>query len=346
MTDVLYITVGDRTWASTRYRALYLIPELQKRGINCTVHQRISWNILGPVGRRFGSLRNIVKARGYDIVVLQKILPGSKELDVLLSSNSNVIYDFDDAIYTNPPWDSTRDEERRQSVIRVLERIPYVIAGNPVLADYASNYCSNVFVAPTAIPEEPYLQYRNNENDTKSVVIGWIGNEENIWYLNQIEDAIREVLSSYESAELHVITSNDRPTTPLEERIGNDVQYIEWSEESELDDLSRFDIGIRPLIHDEWSRAKGGFTSVVQCMAMGMPVVVTPVGMLTDIVTHGECGYHADSHDEWILYLSKLIESPNQISSMGDKALERVEKERFWTHQRSEDLVKIFDSIH
>jgi len=174
------------------------------------------------------------------------------------------------------------------------------------------------------------------------VTLGWIGNPQNLHYLASITDPLETVLDAHPEVTLHVITAGELPVTPLADR--EDVIYKEWSLEAELDLLAETDIGVRPLFDDEWTRGKGGYTSVVQTMALGIPVVVTPVAMLSDIAEHGVSGYHADSDDDWTGYLSTLIENSTRREQMGSEAHERVDELDFWHEQRGEEFARTFKS--
>jgi len=88
-------------------------------------------------------------------------------------------------------------------------------------------------------------------------------------------------------------------------------------------DLHSFDIGLMPLADDVWTRGKCGF-KLLQCMAMGLPVVCTPVGMNTEIISDGEEGFWARSSDEWIEKLGLLIKDRNLQKSIGSKARKKV----------------------
>jgi glycosyltransferase involved in cell wall biosynthesis len=346
--DILCLTTGGRVVASTRYRVIYLRDYLKEYGINYSINQLSPININGlrTLGNGLSFYKKSIQSLFYDFVLIQKATLTSRELEILYKFNENILYDFDDAIYTTPPWESNENKQRKKQLDQTLDRVPYVIAGNPALAEYASKFCDTVFEAPTAIPKQTYTQYRGKKSCLKNkTILGWIGNEENLWYLKQIEESIIRVLSRNKDTELHIITSEERALTPLSDRIKKDVHYITWSEKCELEYLNNIDIGIRPLIHDEWSRAKGGFTSVIQCMGLEKPVVVTPVGMLKDIVDHDSSGFHADSPDEWIKYLEYLIKNPNQRKMMGKKAFQHVGDKRFWTEQRAADLASFYKSI-
>jgi glycosyltransferase involved in cell wall biosynthesis len=61
-------------------------------------------------------------------------------------------------------------------------------------------------------------------------------------------------------------------------------------------------------------------------MALAIPCVMSPVGVNTEIVTHGEDGFLATEESEWVEICARLIED-NQLREMvGKKARTTVEK--------------------
>jgi glycosyltransferase involved in cell wall biosynthesis len=75
-------------------------------------------------------------------------------------------------------------------------------------------------------------------------------------------------------------------------------------------------------------------------MGMRTPVVVTPVEMLRDIVVHREAGFHAEGDEEWVEYVSRLIEEPELREEMSANAFDAVGQQGFWTEQRQADFVR------
>jgi glycosyltransferase involved in cell wall biosynthesis len=61
-------------------------------------------------------------------------------------------------------------------------------------------------------------------------------------------------------------------------------------------------------------------------MAVGIPVVASGVGMNANLVSHGVNGYLAHSDEEWIEYLSLLIEDLLRRQTMGMRGRKFVEE--------------------
>src|SRR5690606_8857063 len=89
------------------------------------------------------------------------------------------------------------------------------------------------------------------------------------------------------------------------------------------EDVASFDIGIMPLRDGPWERGKCGY-KLVQCMAAGVPVVASPVGVNPSIVTP-ECGVLASTTDDWHEALHQLVSDPEVRRQMGGVARIRAE---------------------
>ena len=80
-----------------------------------------------------------------------------------------------------------------------------------------------------------------------------------------------------------------------------------------------------PLTDDEWSRGKSG-TKLLQYMAAGVPAIVSPVGVNTEIIKDGINGFLADNNENWIKKIITLIENKQLNSDMVKRARNDVEK--------------------
>jgi glycosyltransferase involved in cell wall biosynthesis len=78
-----------------------------------------------------------------------------------------------------------------------------------------------------------------------------------------------------------------------------------------------------PLTDDVWTRGKCGF-KLLQCMAVGLPVVCSPVGANRQIVTDGVEGYWASSQTEWVEKITALVNDADLARAMGRRGREKV----------------------
>ena len=98
---------------------------------------------------------------------------------------------------------------------------------------------------------------------------------------------------------------------------------IPWSEKGESEALASAHIGIAPMPDNSWTQGKCGI-KVLQYMAAGLPVVSSPVGVNRDIVEHKVTGFLAESPDEWLVAIERLIRNPDLRKIMGKKGQKRV----------------------
>ena len=122
-----------------------------------------------------------------------------------------------------------------------------------------------------------------------------------------------------------------------------EVQHIKWEPKTEYKDLSVFDIGVMPLLDDEWSRYKCGL-KLIQYMALGIPAVVSPVGVNADIVKHGFNSYSSSNDEEWYNLLKELLQSIKLRKKIGFQA--RLDAEdRFGIETNCQVLKLYFESL-
>lgn len=107
---------------------------------------------------------------------------------------------------------------------------------------------------------------------------------------------------------------------------GVNVEAVQWSNESEVAKICKFDVGIMPLPDEPWTRGKCGF-KLIQYMACGLPVVASPVGVNADIVSDGVNGYLADTTDQWVNRLSRLASDHSLREGMGQEGRKLVEEQ-------------------
>ena len=94
-----------------------------------------------------------------------------------------------------------------------------------------------------------------------------------------------------------------------------------WKEESEVEEVRSFDIGIMPLVDDDWEKGKSGY-KMIQYMATGIPVIASPVGINSEILNHDVDGFLAENEGQWLSFLTTLATDPvlrRQMGAMGRK---------------------------
>ncbi|MCK4535455.1 MAG: glycosyltransferase family 4 protein [Desulfuromonadales bacterium] len=298
--------------ASTRYRVLQFLPHLEKCGVECKV---ISLSKVGL--NRYLFYYHIIHA---DVVFVQKKLFTSAEIRVIRSLAKYIVYDFDDAVmYKEDAADDRRAARQQSRFAANLSHVDLVLAGNNYLADSARRYNSNVHVLPTCLDTERYTMHPRKDSKQNAVTLGWIGSRGTLRYLKGIAPILDEVGQKRPETRLKIIADDffDLEHMPVVKTV--------WSSETEISEIHSFDIGLMPLTDDPWTRGKCGF-KLLQCMAVGLPVVTSPVGANREIVTNGSDGYWAEDHSAWVEKLLDLIDDAERREQMGQRARQKIEE--------------------
>ena len=104
---------------------------------------------------------------------------------------------------------------------------------------------------------------------------------------------------------------------------GVNLEVIKWKKKTEIEDLHTFDIGVYPLIKDQWALGKGALKAM-QYMAIGIPTVATNYGTNPQVIDNNENGILVDSSKEWLEKLEYLILNPNERERIGINARKKI----------------------
>jgi glycosyltransferase involved in cell wall biosynthesis len=197
----------------------------------------------------------------------------------LLSSAGFAVYDFDDALYAD--WGgggrlrSVAPKAPKALIgVRTADR---VIAGNPTLAEWASEHNADVVVIPSCVAPE---RYRRKEDYAVGDPprLGWIGSAGNEAYLRLVDEALFEV-NRRTGARLTLIGTN----LPTLGRLEEIIDRVEWSEADQHVLLAALDVGLGPVPDTPYTRGKSGY-KLLQYGAAGTPMVASPIGVNREIL--------------------------------------------------------------
>lgn len=174
---------------------------------------------------------------------------------------------------------------------------------------------NNLKYLPTVIDRNKYF-ITENKNKSKITIV-WIGSPSTEKYLKLIEKPLKKISIKYD-IELKLIGSKKK----IE---GINIKSIEWSEESEVMEISKSDIGIMPLENNYWEKGKCGF-KLIQYMACGLPVIASPSPANNEIVKHNLNGFIVESDKEWEECLERLVINEELRKNMGIVSREIIEE--------------------
>ncbi len=230
----------------------------------------------------------------------------------------SIIYDFDDAVWL-PNSSSSNARlvgglKQHGKTAKIIGWSKRVFAGNEFLADYARQFCGSVEVVPTTIDTENLHNRAKVHEEGWPQRIGWTGTHSTIKQLMPLMPLLEKLKSEIDFS--FILIADVEPLN-----LPDFVQFRPWNKKTEITDLMDIDIGIMPLFDTDWERGKCGFKAL-QYMALGIPAVVSEVGVNAEIVEDGVNGFLcepmplADSN-RWEMALTKLLTDHAIRSSMG-----------------------------
>jgi glycosyltransferase involved in cell wall biosynthesis len=320
---------------SQRYRVEAFLDRWQARGITVDYHWVLDRADLAVFyGSAPAASKSLVAARALgrrlasltakpvpDVWFVQReaFFLGGAWSEWLASRRAPVVFDFDDAIWIR----TTSAANSRYAWLKNVEKIPHlarlahtVVAGNAFLADWARQHSRNVHVVPTVVDTDHFAPARSHPDGP--VVIGWSGSGSTIEHLRPLLPVLERLVARVgDRVQLRVMGDPSFSHAPL------GLRGEAWTPAAELDLLRRMDIGIMPLPDDEWSRGKCGLKGLV-AMSVGAATVMSPVGVNTDIVRHGDNGFLARSDDEWLEILTTLVDDAALRARIGAAGRQRV----------------------
>ena len=326
-----------RNVPSSRFRLEDYATPLKKYGITLEIlypfnssyppesfYMKPYW-LLNELIHRKKQIRNI---KHNDKVIIQRefisTLPSFE-----LSINSPFIFDVDDAIFLNKKGIAAK---------MIAKKAKHLICGNNFLANYFEKYNKNISIIPTGINTKIYKPIKTKN---RKKIICWSGTSGNYEFLYEIEKHIKNVLDKAKDWKLRII-SNKKPSFKILNE--NNVEFIFWSPQNEINSISEASIGIMPLPNSDWSKGKCSF-KMIQYMSCGLPVVVSHVGMNTEVLNLGNIGFGIKNLFEWDEALLELINDEPLRHNLGNKGRE-VAIQRFDINKLSSKIINVINKTY
>jgi len=314
------------------FRLRQHIPSLAQDGIE--VYDYVSWDykwFLPGVLKAIPRIPAVITSYKANIIWISRVLVDGYETFERFVKRPRLL-DVDDAVWLKLPLG-------RFTMPHIARGMDAIIAGNSYLADWFSRYCRNIHIVPTAIDLNRYHKRPSPLVTKGKFVIGWTGMANNYKYLQTIERPLSLFLQDHPDAELLVIAERKWDSELIApERI----DFISWSRDIEATALHKMSVGVMPLTDDPWSRGKCAF-KMLQYMAVGLPVIVSAVGMNKEILEEGNIGFAADSENDWYEALNTLYKNTTLQIELGNNGRAVVEK-HYSAHIISKTLAEILRS--
>ncbi len=335
---VLFRAVGDQSVASTRYRVLSHQKALEEAGYTPEIELqpsarwkavRLSLRLAELVADTWGPLAAdllFVHRRTYPpLFARRQRRPGVP-----------LVFDFDDALYLPPP--SAPQDEREmaryhRNFVATVAAADLVVCGNRELASRVPN--GRTAILPT--PVDCDLFSPGAVRASADPVVGWVGHADNLPYLEGLARPLRELVSRHPGFRLVVVA--DR-TVRID---GVPIEFRRWKLEDEVACFDGIKVGLMPLPDTPWTRAKCAFKAL-QYMALGIPPVVSPVGMNREVVVDGVNGFLAERPEDWVRSVDGLLRDEQMADGVAVAARKTVESE-YSVPVMSRRLVEMLDEL-
>lgn len=304
---ILFISKGENT-SSTRYRALQYFPQFKMHGWQ-TQHSTISGGIIP-------TLKTFIKVTRVDVVVLLRKTFPLPIFWILRKLSKKLIFDFDDAIFTNT--DGSYSKTRMHRFTQTVSKCDYIFAGNQYLANEAKKYNSAVAIIPTSIDVAKYNIQNNIDPYIFELV--WIGSSSTKKYITEIIPAIEDAAKSVPNLTLKIIADFEL-TSPILK-----INNIAWTETLEAIELSKSNVGLAPMPNNNWTKGKCAL-KVLQYLATGLPVISSPSGVNAYIVKNGFNGYLAYDINDWSKLIIQAAKEKERLIEMGKVGKKKVSEE-------------------
>lgn len=354
---ILLLSKYTKLGASSRLRTQQFIPYLEKNGCDVTINSFFDDIYLKNLysnkkTSRIHLLKLFIKrilavlfVKKYDLIWIEKeILPYFPSIFEFFLNKFNVKYivDYDDAIFHN--YDKSKNKLIKillsKKIANVMKYSSMVVVGNDYLSLYAKRSgAKNITYIPTVVDINRYLKKTNYLSDV--INIGWIGTPYTQKYIIELKDVLEKLQNEF-FIKILAVGANEN----LKEQLaGLNVEIVPWSENSEANSISRFDIGIMPLHDGFFEKGKCGY-KLIQYMATGIPVIGSPIGVNTKIITDANCGLLALSKEEWYANLKQLIIHNKYREEFGINGRIAVENKFSLQFQRNKILEKFKEINH
>lgn len=324
---------------SQRYRFEQFIPFLLERNIEvikAPFWDEKGWSILYKKGHFLQKIQALLKGwiRRY------RLLKGISNADFIFIhreldpiglplfthklarfDRNKIIFDLDDAIWIPNSSRSNRFFERLKNwnqAAAIASLSGTISGGNRYLCNWGEKYASKSVLIPTTVDTDRVHNVLQSHHVDK-VCVGWTGTHSTLKYLKPLIPSLEKLMHRFPNMEIKVIC-DAKP-----DFLSPAMQWIPWDKSREVEDLLQLHIGLMPLEEDAWSNGKCGFKAI-QYMSLGIPAVVSPVGVNSEIVDHEVNGMLIFNEEEWESVLEELIINEHKRIEMGKKARPKIQQ--------------------
>jgi len=349
--------------AATRFRLTQFIQPLAKQGIELTVSPFLDGPAFaghysggGIIGKAAAlaapTLRRLslgLDAKQFDLLLVQReaMFFGPAIFEALYRRLGNLpmVLDLDDATYISyesPTYGKIGSFFKFfGKTDKLILKSRLVTCGNRFIAEHVREKGVEAVVIPTIVDTEIF---RPSERANDPLVIGWIGTHSTFPLLESIFPVLQKLAARHDFV-LRIVGAK-------REKIGLDgvnVENLEWTLDGEVSHFQSLDIGLYPIqtsssAPEEWLLGKSGFKAI-QYLAVGVPFVMSPVGVCAEIGESGVTHFNAVTPEDWYASLDRLLTDGELRNEMG-AAARRHSVEHYSLEEHASALAATLLKVH
>lgn len=289
-----------------------------------------------------------------DLVVIQRDFPiFSDEYKRVISTahtlNKPVVYELDDLLIDLSPDhpDVLHFLKSRPALIEAAIDADAITASSQALCDQLRNFNLNTYLLPNFLVDRFWdsIPRPHANQQAKPVIIGYLASHSHQPDLEMILPALEAILEQM-GDKVELMVWGLRPPSPLLEKVNvkwTHPYLLDYSEFARYFIEQKFDIAIAPLQDNQFNRCKSAL-KFLEYSALGIAGVYSRLGPYEDIVVHAQNGFLASNLEEWVHFLTLLVENADLCEKMGQQAQETV-KENWLLSQNSYRWFDVYKKI-
>jgi glycosyltransferase involved in cell wall biosynthesis len=322
--------------AATRFRVAQFVEPLARLGIDLELSPFLSRSQFAnlysrePIAKKLSGVASsildrvsiVARARRYDLIFVQReaMLFGPPIFEWLYRKIGGVpmVLDLDDATYVryvSPSYGRLGSALKFfRKTDTLIKSAKIVTCGNQHIASYVASFGIRTTVIPTVADT---TMFRPSKKSNDIPVVGWVGTHSTFPFLEWIFPVLDDLATKHRF-KLKIVGAGNAKIKSHTFQLEN----LPWDLQREVEDFQSLDIGLYPMTltnstTPEWLMGKSGFKAI-QYMAVGVPFVMSPIGVAAEIGEPGITHFNATTLDDWYTHLEKLLSDQNLRLQMGE----------------------------
>ena len=210
-------------------------------------------------------------------------------------------------------------EKKKDMRMRMVKLADHLVVATEEIKKSVQHLNPYITVIPNAI--DPKIWYKKNKKRTDGKIrIGWMSSGSHFADLPVINPVMKEILAKYPNVEFHYagMTWDEHKSDRFFHHVGRSgyMDFPKWYASLGID------ISIAPLKDTQFNRCKSNIKWMEAAM-LEIPTVASDVEPYK-VIKHSKTGFLASNKEQWVKYLSKLIEDPTLRETIGRAAKKEV----------------------